>query len=603
MAPRGAAAAALLLCGAVSALPGFAGAATDPAQDEVFPSADQAMSPPAATGSAPVPTALKRPGVRLNASVSSGTHRTDGLHLRNAPPPHRPWDQVFVSRVDTSPHDASGVRKFVLDGVTYDHPVAQAQYGLANLSTFRAHGDRFFLGRARVQADRLIRTRVVSRGAWWLPYPFDFRASASHHLRLRAPWYSGMAQGLALGLFAQLARTPALSPAERAGYRAAADATFRSHLLGPSAKAPWVMLVDRAGYLWIQEYPQDPPQLSDYTLNGHGFGSWGLWEYHSLTGDPLAKRLFEETAATYLHYAAVVRRRGWQSSYCTPHEAPSDRYHAVHARQLLQFQRLTGDVQFARMADAFTRDYASPDVVGRVRLTAGQHRTYTFTRSGSIGNVRLMTRLRSSEVDADRRVRIKGRGYYYRLASGRFAGRYVLEIPGFSVLAGTYLPATYHPAVGHRVAKGRYSVVRITDRITPSRIRVRTDRLAFDQRLLVDGIMRKRIASGPLKGVWLPASLQPDRPPGRPGRPGVLSRDGNAVRLAWSPARRFTSPFTYVVQVHRQGVRGWRTFARTQGTIAPPLRLRSAARLQVRVVAHNASGRSSPSPARYLPAR
>lgn len=537
---------------------------------------------------------LVKPGVRRKARVASGTHRTDGLRWRDAPSPHRPWDRSRTTRVNTLPHDSAGVRMHRIDGKLYDHPVAQAQYGLWNLATFRAQGDRFFLSRARLQADRLIETKTVSRDAWWHPYPFDFRMTRAHGITLRAPWYSGMAQGEALSLFAQLALTERLSFDVRARYRTAAEATYRSLLLDPDGGKPWVSHVDADGYVWFQEYPRWPVKESDFTLNGHGYAAWGVWDYHRLTGDAQARRLFEESAATYLRYAAVVRRNGWMSSYCTPHEAPSGRYHEHHIQQLLQFLRLTGDGRFAKMADAFLADFSPPEVTGDVQLQPGRHRTFAVADRRIAGR-RWMTLLRPRGVHADRRVRIKGRnGYFYRLAEGKHAGRYVREIPGVSAMPGSFGAADYYPAVVAPLSAGRYTALRIGATTTEHQVTLASGRLAFDQRLTVAGVTRKRVAAGPLRGLWLPHPLRPDQPPGRPGKPRVLKRDGNTVRLIWSRSHA-AGTVTYAVQVHRQGRHGWQTVDRTTGTLVKRLRLRSANWVDVRVRAENSAGRSQTS--------
>ncbi|MEE3920669.1 hypothetical protein V2I01_27810 [Micromonospora sp. BRA006-A] len=78
-------------------------------------------------------------------------------------------------------------------GVLYDHPVVQADWGLDNLNAYQVTGDRFFLDRAIAQARRNLDRKVESRGAWWYSYPFDLPRCTG--LVLQAPWYSAMAQG------------------------------------------------------------------------------------------------------------------------------------------------------------------------------------------------------------------------------------------------------------------------------------------------------------------------------------------------------------------------------------------------------------------------
>ena len=103
--------------------------------------------------------------------------------------------------VDDGVHDAQGVRMFLIGTTQFNHPVAQAQYGLANLSSYALTNNATFLNRAIAQANRLLSLKVASRGAWFFPYPFNFALHGIAADTMVAPWYSGMAQGQALSLF------------------------------------------------------------------------------------------------------------------------------------------------------------------------------------------------------------------------------------------------------------------------------------------------------------------------------------------------------------------------------------------------------------------
>lgn len=111
-------------------------------------------------------------------------------------------DQPDAPVVDAGLRDGGGVRMFRWQGKgkLLDHPVAQAQWGLSNLNTYRRTGKRMFLERAMAQAQRNLDRRVESRGGWWYPYEFDLTRCESTPV-IDAPWYSAMAQGQLLGLF------------------------------------------------------------------------------------------------------------------------------------------------------------------------------------------------------------------------------------------------------------------------------------------------------------------------------------------------------------------------------------------------------------------
>ncbi|MDA8436321.1 MAG: D-glucuronyl C5-epimerase family protein [Actinomycetales bacterium] len=413
---------------------------------------------------------------------------------------------VPLPLVDTGPHDASGVRMYLVGGVQHNHPVAQAQYGLRLLDSYRLTGDAAYLTLAVAQAQRIISLRVVSNGAWFYPYDYAFALHQDPTKGLmRAPWFSAMAQGEALSLFTRLFEVTGDT-----AYRSAADLTFRSFLARPSATRPWVVHVDAARNLWLDEFPHYPAAGSDFTLNGHVFASYGLYDYYVLTHDLRARQLWDGA----LHTVSVIvptriRNPGWISNYCVAHGHPSPRYHAVHVGQLLELHAMTGSIVFARLADLLAADYPSPRVSGKAILAAGTRTAYAF---GSHGVIRSQVTRRLSAplgVTFDLRQRIEGRGVYYRITSGTFAGRWILEQPRAAVarqpvgvtnfLLGRRLVVAAGTVTGVAVsASGLASLVRTTA--------TTTTRLAVDARAWVRGVVSVRVTSGPLAGTWVPVA-------------------------------------------------------------------------------------------------
>jgi len=411
-----------------------------------------------------------------------------------------------VPLVDPGPHDASGVRMFVVNGVQHDHPVAQAQYGLWLLDSYRLTGDPAYLDRAVAQAQRIIARRVVSGYAWFFPYDYDFalHQDAAKGLQ-RAPWFSAMAQGQALSLFVKL-----LQATGDQSYRAAADATFLSFLARPSATKPWVAHVDAARNLWLDEFPHFPATGSDFTLNGHLFASFGLYDYVVLTGDPRARLLWDGA----VHTASVVvpagiRNPGWISNYCLAHGHPSARYHAVHVEQLLRLHTITGSPVFADLADALSDDYPTPTEAGTLILARGVRTAYAFTARGAIGTAVTRTLATTLQVPFDRRQRMPGRGIFYRVASGTFAGRWVAEQPRVAV-ARTPVGVEHYLLTRRLVVPaGTVAGLAIDDAGSSSVVRATlpaTTRFVVDARSWVRGIVSVHVTTGALAGMWIPAT-------------------------------------------------------------------------------------------------
>jgi hypothetical protein len=245
------------------------------------------------------------------------------------------------------PVDAAGVPLFVMDGHRSYHPVVLDTRALQLLDAYRRSHDKRYLAAARAVADRLVRISRLVGGARYLPYRFDFALHGRADDVLRAPWYSGMAEGMALSVFTRL------HAIEGRAEDLAIAATFEAALRPHGRKGPWVSYVDAAGYLWIEEYPGRHP---DHTLNGFNFALFGLYDYAIETGDPDATRLFIGGLTTVLHYLPQFRNPGGLSNYCLRHLVVSAKYHGIHVAQLKALARMTGSPVLARYARLFARD-------------------------------------------------------------------------------------------------------------------------------------------------------------------------------------------------------------------------------------------------------
>ena len=460
-------------------------------------SASASAAPVAAAGVTGIaPVALPAPAYLVGNYLLRPTDPDQSIYAVSGP---LPLD-------DAGPHDATGVRMFVVNGVLHDHPVAQAQYGLWLLDSYRITGDPAYLDRAVAQAQRIISKRVASGPAWFFPYDFDFalHQDATKGLE-RAPWFSAMAQGQALSLFVRL-----LQVTGDPSYRAAADATFLSFLASPSATRPWVAHVDPARNLWLEEFPQFPTSASDFTLNGHLFATFGLYDYVVLTGDPRARQLWNGAVHTVsVVVPAGIRNPGWISNYCVAHGHPSARYHAVHIEQLLRLHVITGSPVFANLADALSDDYPTPEQGGTLVLSKGLRSAYAFTARGVIGApvTRLLTT--SLQVRFDRRQRMPGRGIYYRIATGTFAGRWVAEQPQVAVARKPVGVEHYLLTRRLIVPKGRVAGLVVGDSGWSTVVRAtlpRATHYVVDARGWVRGVASVHVTSGTLAGAWIPVS-------------------------------------------------------------------------------------------------
>ena len=410
---------------------------------------------------------------------------------------------------DTGVHDAGGVRMIRIGAKLFDHPVAQAQYGLANVSSFDLTADARYLDRAIAQATRLVDTKVVSRDAWYFPYPFDFALHGRAAETMRAPWYSAMAQGLALSLFVDL-----YERTDDDAWLTAATGTVASFRNGPEAGMPWVIHIDDAGYLWLEEYPVDPPNRSDFTLNGHLFATFGLFDYATLTSDPLTTTLFDGGVTTARRYGGSFAPDGfrvqrWLSAYCLRHDVLDVKYHGIVTDQFIAVHSITADALFARVSDVYRADYPHA-LSSRVRFAGGRWTGYVFDSQGRILRSRTVAFTRATSAPADRYARIKGRGLYYRITAGSLKGYWVGERAEKVHAVGQYETARYYPSRSAQFAVGttkgyRFDAngVRITSRSISLSAR---SSAPFDQTAMFGGRRYARITAGRLSGYWVPTA-------------------------------------------------------------------------------------------------
>ena len=388
-------------------------------------------------------------------AVSGYFRAPDALYA--LPVGRRPYDSP-----DVTPErgfgvvDAQGVRMFNVKGKLYNHVVFQGSYALQNLNSYRLTGNQAFLDIATRNAQRLADRHVVSGGAWYFPYDFDFAPLGDTHEVLRAPWYSGMAQGRVLSVFVRMYQATG-----DAKWRTAADATFASMSLAPSGRLPYGSYVDSSRRLWLEEYPHYPASASENVLNGHIVAIWGLLDYWTMTHSLLAQQLTKGAIATVKATAVHnFRRTNGSSLYSLRHRTLANTYHQMHIEQFLQLWQFTHDIFFVTTANAYRADYPKPATTGTMRATP---RTSTIYQVNSAMRVVRTSRVHFSRIThapADHRQRITGGPVALRVSRGPYANWWFPEAYGTTWLLGAADTHGYAPDVHVSIAPGSYSAYR-----------------------------------------------------------------------------------------------------------------------------------------------
>lgn len=456
--------------------------------------------------SAVVVPGLTPPAQLINLRVVRGATSGVGLRLGAWEPRQYPLSKFYPMK-DPAPHDSTGVRLYYKNGRAYNHPVGQAQLGLASLYSYSINGDWAQMQRAVNNAQRLLDTAIASRGGMFFPYRFSYKAHGRSDAPFTAPWYSAMAQGQAASLFYRLYHATGDKKWKTAG-----DEAIDTLFIKPSKSYPWVTHVDSSGYLWLEEGPRDAPYKSERIFNGHMFALIGLIDAYQETRQArLLPMIRASLQTTSVYGTSWFRKPGAVSRYCLQHSTVrSLHYHAVHQRQLLSLYESTGDVRFARLRDALADDFPSSSPRGRLTLNgSGTYTAYRISGGRVVGYKNLYLRKTSVAGYRDRQ-RIPGSGIAYQVRDGSLAGYWLFERPGRIYSRTAVEPATYTPARRIALSKGAHTAVRFTatgEIGATKRIQARSATGSlFTRRAYFRGQPWVLISAGTLKGYWLPTS-------------------------------------------------------------------------------------------------
>lgn len=244
-------------------------------------------------------------------------------------------------------YDASGIPQ--LDyrgtiGLQYN-PIAIAQYGLGNYNLWHRTQDSSRRGRFFQIADWLssrLEQNPQGLAVWNHHFDWEYRN------KLKAPWCSALAQGQGISVLVRAHRESGELKYLNAAHSALAC------FYKPTTEGG-VTFTDDRGDLWFEEYIVSPPT---HILNGFIWAAWGVYDYFLATGDGSARQLFERAVQTMLHNLNHYDLGFWslyeQSGTRLPMVA-SAFYHRLHLVQLRVMHRLTGETEFAQVADRWER--------------------------------------------------------------------------------------------------------------------------------------------------------------------------------------------------------------------------------------------------------
>ncbi len=281
-----------------------------------------------------------------------------------------PYYMSFTTKADyAGEHDAAGIPMLNYHGqigLQYN-PIAIAQWGLANYNLYRRpQGGELEIHRNKRKARFLAAGNWLCdhleqnpQGVWVWNHYFDWE----YRSRLRAPWYSALAQGQGISLLVRAHRETG-----EPKYLEAAERAFTS--FRKSTAEGGVAFTDSRGDIWFEEYVVNPPT---HILNGFIWAAWGVYDYFLATGSGVARELFGAATHTLrvnlerydLGFWSLYEQTGYEqtgddrSRTLLPMVA-SPFYHRLHIVQLRVMYAITGDEAFARCADKWKAYACSP---------------------------------------------------------------------------------------------------------------------------------------------------------------------------------------------------------------------------------------------------
>jgi heparosan-N-sulfate-glucuronate 5-epimerase len=248
------------------------------------------------------------------------------------------------------PHDPQGIpllNYHGLIGLQYN-PISIAQWGLGNYNLFQRTGsaeayDKFV--KASEWLCERLETNPHGLHVWNHHYDWEYRET------LRAPWYSGLAQGQAISLLVR-----AHAETGEGKYLSSAALAFRSFLADTVTGG--VRFEDAEKNVWFEEYLVSPPT---HILNGFMWAAWGVYDYFLATGSRQAMGLFGAAVKTLEANLGRYDLGFWSLYELAGTLLPmiaSPFYHRLHVTQLRVMYRITSEKifnQYARRWESYGR--------------------------------------------------------------------------------------------------------------------------------------------------------------------------------------------------------------------------------------------------------
>ncbi len=221
--------------------------------------------------------------MRVNDNLTLGVGDVEmssklGGYYQNLKPAIYHFDNNSLGEIDKN-----GIPYLIIDGVPYYSIVMVMQYALIQFEFIVEDGSTD--GRVDIIKNCMnwldSKSEIFKDSVVW-------RSEANNQYKLPKGWTSGMYQGQAASLYLR-----AYQLFNNEYYLLTAKKAIE--YLKYDYVDGGVRRTDKNGYMWLEEYPTDPPSL---VLNGFIYGLFGALDLYRVTGDGDAKKLFDDGVET-----------------------------------------------------------------------------------------------------------------------------------------------------------------------------------------------------------------------------------------------------------------------------------------------------------------
>ena len=201
----------------------------------------------------------------------------------------------------------------------------------------------YFLNNADWLVDNAINKGYYSLLQYNFPLPI---------YNFKAPWFSAMANGLALQVLIKAHEITLDSK-----YLTAAKSLLNAFFI--EVKDGGITYKDSSDEWWYEEYAtNDKDSMISRVLNGMIFTVLGIYDYFQYTNDPDAKLLFDKGVNSIKKEISKYNDNGY--SYYDLLGNPADKYHQIHVDLTKQLYDLTGEPIFNKYHELW-KNYGSLD--------------------------------------------------------------------------------------------------------------------------------------------------------------------------------------------------------------------------------------------------